>query len=354
MNRTIAICICVLCFFSVTVYAESIFLKDGRILEGEILKENDRGMEVKLKDGTKVNVARKEILRTVVSDSYKTRMYIMRADKSVLPVYIVDEDNESYTCRLELSNAEEFHIKKSDVIMLSKVPPQSIVEEEKAKKESEKPQVKTYTWKEKVTWRAPLLRFGYGVYNNINDQLEYLYPDFDALLFIDFFPWRFRGKSGSGFDIMIRAKVFGYKAGDHIPSTDERTPEFEKLFNITIVTDYDGGDFYINTIGAGIRYAYNFYWFGIAFQPYVFVLGNINKYSAVISTNNSDYESEGTGYGYQCGIGMDISLLPYVGVFVEYAYGYSPLEFPNGDKYNADGHFVSIGASYRTSYGLIE
>ena len=172
--------------WTLPTYDESIFLKDGRIIEGDIIKETDKAMDVKLPDGKKMTIPRKDIIRTLVQDSYKTKMYIMKADKTVLPVYIVEEDNESYTCRIELQSAEEFHINKSEVLFISKLPPQAFIEDE-AKKLAGTIK-KEYTWKQKLKWRAPLLRVGFSVNSKFDDDVEYLFEDEKPVLFIDFFP----------------------------------------------------------------------------------------------------------------------------------------------------------------------
>ena len=76
------------------------------------------------------------------------------------------------------------------------------------------------------------------------------------------------------------------------------------------------------------------------------------RYFDGIHNNEGDYKT--TSLGYQVGAGIDFGILPYVGIFIEYAYGYAPLKFPNGKKYNGDSQSVYIGASFCTSYGLIE
>ena len=172
--------------WTLPTYAESIFLKDGRIIEGDIIKETDKAMDVKLPDGKKMTIPRKDIIRTLVQDSYKTKMYIMKADKTVLPVYIVEEDNESYTCRIELQSAEEFHINKSEVLFISKLPPQAFIEDE-AKKLACTIK-KEYTWEQKLKWRAPFLRAGFSVNSKFDDDIEYLFEDEKPVLFIDFSP----------------------------------------------------------------------------------------------------------------------------------------------------------------------
>ena len=341
------LCTCV--FFIGIAHAESIFLKDGRIIEGDIIKETDKAMDVKLPDGKKMTIPRKDIIRTLLQDSYKTKMYIMKADKTVLPVYIVEEDNESYTCRIELQSTEEFHINKAEVLFISKIPPQAFIEDEAKKLAGT--MKKEYTWEQKLKWRAPLLRFGYGIHNTYDSELEYLYPEDKGNIFLDFFPWRFRNENGNGLDLMVRLRAWQRNAD--FSSSDEQALLFKQLWNISTISGQFGADTGTMSIGAGIRYAYTFY-VGITIQPYVFALGQRVRCHPAISYSNGTKDYKTTSWGYQFGAGIDFGVLPYVGIFIEYAYGYATLEFPNGKKYNGDSQSVYIGASFCTSYGLIE
>ncbi|MCX7677873.1 MAG: hypothetical protein N2316_01510 [Spirochaetes bacterium] len=158
--------------FALPLIAESILLKDGTVIEGDITKETDMAMYVKLLDAKKITIQRKDVLRTLVNNTYKTKMYITKNDKTVLPVYIVGEDNEKYGCRKELQSADEFVVNKDDVMFISKVAPVSIIDqkaEEIAKGKTE------ITRKQNIMWRAPLVRLGFSPMYNVDDELEYLY-----------------------------------------------------------------------------------------------------------------------------------------------------------------------------------
>ncbi len=262
-----AICIC----STGTVYAESVFLKDGSIVEGDIVKETDKAMEVKLSDGRKVTIKRQEIIRTLVNTGYKTKMYIMKANRDVVPVYIVEEDNESYTCRIELQSADEFRIKKADVLFVSKVPPQDFIDEEVQKKAAELGIKKQYTREQNLKWRAPFMRFGYSTIGSYADQdIADAYTESPAkTVLIDIFPWRFRNDSGNGFDAMVRARAVE-NVHDEIQPGDPRTKTLSKLYQITIYESFNT-KLNIVQICGGVRYAYNMF-YGILIQPYVYGL----------------------------------------------------------------------------------
>jgi len=99
-------------------FAESIFVKDGRILEGKIIKENDS--TVTIVTGTTREIDRKDVLRTIYHNSYKEKKYITTADGKVYEVFIVDEDNSCYTCREKLDSNIEIKILKEDIESISK------------------------------------------------------------------------------------------------------------------------------------------------------------------------------------------------------------------------------------------
>ena len=151
---------------------------------------------------------------------------------------------------------------------------------------------------------------------------------------------------------MLRARYTDRDTNDE----QSRSAMFQQLYNKTFTELYDT-KFFLLALNAGIRYAHNFY-IGITIQPYIFLLAQWSQCGSSITfsdgTQSCEEEYKTTSFGYQFGAGIDFGLLPYFGLFIEYAYGYATLEFPNSKKYNGDGQFVFVGTSYRISYGLIE
>lgn len=103
-----------------SAHAESVFLKNGRILEGKIAAESDRSIDLLLPGGTRTTIPRAEVLRTLYHDNYKQKRYIYKTDGTTIEAHIVDENSESYTCRTDLNSPVETWIRKSDVETLSK------------------------------------------------------------------------------------------------------------------------------------------------------------------------------------------------------------------------------------------
>lgn len=358
LAQSVIVCIILgMGFMSNSAFAESVFLKDGSIIEGDIVKETDKVTTVKTKEGKTVTIQRKEILRTLVGDSYKTKMYIMKSNKEVVPVYIVEEDNESYTCRIDLQSAEEFSIRKADVLFVSKIPPKDFIDEEVQKKAAELGIKKKYTREENLKWRAPFMRFGYsniGIYidSDINDAYS---ESRNINAFIDIFPWRFRNESGNGFDAMIRARFVGNF--DEINPTDPRTQTFLKLYQVTLDESYES-KLNIGQICGGVRYAYSMY-YGVLIQPYVYGLLQLFVFhdEIKIESLNSDAIDErvsSSKWGYQFGAGVDFGITSHVGLFIEGMYSYIGATFRDGKTRNIDGYYIYYGVTWRTSYGLIE
>jgi hypothetical protein len=82
--------------------AESVFLKDGSIVEGRGVRENDREVQLALSAGGKRIIPRGEILRTVYHEEYKQKRFIYLMSGEMIEGFIVDEDRETYTYRWDL------------------------------------------------------------------------------------------------------------------------------------------------------------------------------------------------------------------------------------------------------------
>lgn len=94
--------------------AQSVFLKDGSIVEGRILTENDNFLTIKAGAGTK-NIHRSEIIRTVYSNDYKTRVNVILMDGRTINGYVVEEGKDYYVVRKYLDSTKELRLVKSRV-----------------------------------------------------------------------------------------------------------------------------------------------------------------------------------------------------------------------------------------------
>jgi hypothetical protein len=102
------------------VHAESVFFRDGNIVEGKVAKETDALIEIVTASGDNKTIKRADIIRVLYQNTYKDRRFLTKMDGSILKVYLVDEDGESYIVRDELFSAKEETIPKKDVDSISK------------------------------------------------------------------------------------------------------------------------------------------------------------------------------------------------------------------------------------------
>src|SRR4030042_898474 len=114
-------------FILLTLYgklsAEYIFLKNGCIVECKILDETPDVFTVRLKDGRKLVFLRNNIIRVLYTKFYMGKVYIYKMNGKVLEAYIVEEDQENYTVRTNISKPEEFTIKRIDVLFIARKKP---------------------------------------------------------------------------------------------------------------------------------------------------------------------------------------------------------------------------------------
>lgn len=101
-------------------FAESVFLKDGKILEGKITRETDAEVTLETINGRQEKIKRNTILRTVYSSDYKEKKYIGIKDQPEIAGYIVAEEEDTYTLRAELNSPQEQVLQKKTVVYVSK------------------------------------------------------------------------------------------------------------------------------------------------------------------------------------------------------------------------------------------
>ncbi len=98
--------------------AEVVFLRDGRVVEGKVLGETPAAVTVKKGDGSTAVYARGAVLRILYTQIYMGKVYINKTDGKVLEAYIVDEDQDNYTVRMDINKPQEFTIKRVDVLFM--------------------------------------------------------------------------------------------------------------------------------------------------------------------------------------------------------------------------------------------
>jgi outer membrane protease len=102
----------------VKLYAEYLFLKDGSIVECKILDETSKAVTVRMKDGKTFAYERSNVMRVVYTKLYMGKVFIHMTDGRGIEAYIVDEDQDKYTVRMDISKLDEFTIKRTDVLFM--------------------------------------------------------------------------------------------------------------------------------------------------------------------------------------------------------------------------------------------
>lgn len=308
---------CVLLCIASPLFAESIFLKDGRIVEGKVVTETDKNILIKTADGKTQHIQRTTILRTLFKEDYKTKRYLNKMDGTTIEVYIVDEDDASYTYRLELNSAQEVRISKEDVDSISrrKVEPKTVYIEKKE------------TRQEAITNRAARFRLGLIVDGPFSATSDYAKGHLDPLqgVFFDIVPYRHRNTNGNGIDVLLRGTCNAYNITDYT-KTGYYLPSGYTIDDI---------EFMQFAIGGGLRYVYGTYAGGILWQGYAlayyqyslvdFSVDQSNKNTSGGNTGNngSNADSSNTSHGFVGGIGIEIGLSSNFGIFAEYTNGYT-------------------------------
>lgn len=127
MKRKIMIrlaCIISLIFFMLffnirNVRSEFIFLKDGSIVSGTIVKDAATSITVQKQDKKLETIQRANILRILYTRLNLGKIHVQMRDGKNFEAYIVDEDQESYTFRKNLYKADEINVKRNEVLFIA-------------------------------------------------------------------------------------------------------------------------------------------------------------------------------------------------------------------------------------------
>lgn len=135
MIRKVTIAIFLLCLPAM-LYAESLFLKDGSIIEGKIKKDTDTEVIITY-HGQEKSVPRNQVIRVLYTEEYKALVYIFLKDNTIIEGHIVEESRDGYLYRPRLEAPEEKTIKKEDLRFIS----QEKISLYEMQKKSEKPKL---------------------------------------------------------------------------------------------------------------------------------------------------------------------------------------------------------------------
>ncbi len=347
------------------LFAESVFLKDGSIVEGKIVKETDAEIEIALAGKERRKLPRKDVLRTVYHDEYKQKRYIYLLNGDIVEGFIVDEDREVYTYRMDIATIKENRVAKTKIDFISK-------RKLEVKEKKEEPFKKTTTPKEadagralnenrqeKLTSRAPRIRLGGGVtvfqpymnYNNWEPEGGH-----GGTFIVDACILRMRNAEGNGFDVIARGKFSEGWKGTGGPSAAQILQELRDLTgeNLPAWDNFEKFNMTQFAFGLGVRYVHGIYMLGILWQGYGMAYA---QYSYIpwyakgrfLAGDLQTYKGVEHSSGVVGGVGLEAGLFKYFGVFIEMTYGYSPVFSTSGSK-NIETPTLLFGVTWRTSF----
>ena len=106
-------------FFSINLYAEYLFLKDGSIIKGNIISETAANVSFRDEERKIKRYPRDQIMRILYTELNMGKVFIQRRDGKVNTAYMVDEDRLTYTFRKDLYKPVEFTLKRADVLFMA-------------------------------------------------------------------------------------------------------------------------------------------------------------------------------------------------------------------------------------------
>ncbi|HPS56628.1 MAG TPA: fibronectin type III domain-containing protein [Spirochaetota bacterium] len=106
--------------------AEFIFLKDGSIIEGTITSDAADYLTLQTKDKKEKQITRSNILRILYTRLSLGKVYVQKRDGKGIEVYMVDEDQESWTFREDLYKPVEFKLKRTEVLFMAEKNPSGL------------------------------------------------------------------------------------------------------------------------------------------------------------------------------------------------------------------------------------
>jgi hypothetical protein len=105
---------------TIPLYAEYVFLKDGSIIQGQILKDAAGSITIRDNEKKVKTIPRTNIMRVLYTQLYMGKVYVQKTDGKSIICYMVDEDQETYTFREDLYKPVEFKLKRDQVMFMAR------------------------------------------------------------------------------------------------------------------------------------------------------------------------------------------------------------------------------------------
>ncbi len=116
--------------------AESVFLKDGSIVAGTVISDSVASIRIRTKNKEIKDIPRSNILRLIYAKLKEGRLFVEKRDGDSFEGYLVDEDGETYTFRMDLYKPAEFTLTKNEVLYMYERNPAGLKLDGETRKES--------------------------------------------------------------------------------------------------------------------------------------------------------------------------------------------------------------------------
>ena len=108
------------------LHAEFIFLKDGSIIDGQIIKDAPASITVRDKEKKVKTIPRNNIMRILYTELKMGKVYIQKRDGESIVAFIVDEDRNTYTIRTNRYKPLEIILKRIDILFIAEKNPSGL------------------------------------------------------------------------------------------------------------------------------------------------------------------------------------------------------------------------------------
>lgn len=199
-------------------------------------------------------------------------------------------------------------------------------------------------WRDKALASSPRVRLGVSGLNMFTAMDDYMNKIYDPFVLVmgDLFLYRYKDPVGDGIDLYLRGT---YRKFEISKSQYARTSadykdnigDFQTLPDINGRLNIFSGD-------AGLRFVGSFYLLRSAISLY---LSGAARFNYAVRDGNlfTKEKISFSQWGVIGGAGMEISIMPQVGLFAEFDIGYAPM---GDDKINLEGPQAIVGVTFRT------
>jgi hypothetical protein len=107
--------------------AEYVFKKDGAIIEGKIIAEGGTSITIMTLDKKRQTFQRKDIMRVLYTKLYMGKVFIRMTTGETQEGYVVDEDQDNYFVRKDITKPEEITIQRVKVMFIARSNPTDLI-----------------------------------------------------------------------------------------------------------------------------------------------------------------------------------------------------------------------------------